>query len=779
MSSSPDDRPTALESPHPGVRFDPDAEGADDLVGVTLQGTYRLARLIGEGGMGKVYEAHHTRIAGKRFAVKVIRAEMAGSPEVRARFQREADAAASISHPNVVAVHDFGYAEDGRPYIVWEFLEGQNLGDWIKQRGWLSLELAAHIARKVTQGVAAAHAQGVIHRDLKPDNVHLIGAPPYPTVKVLDFGLSRFVETTGNSVTRTGIAMGTPSYMAPEQARGERVDQRADVYGVGAIVYTCLTGRPPFSGESVQQTMLAVMSGEPARPRSINPEIPEELELVIQRAMAANPAERFQTLEELDAAFAHFDPTERRDTPPRRQLLSVTSGRADDDEVGSARPQVVFFSALAVLCSVLGVMTLLSGVPALLGRRALSASEFWLGLAVVCGTLLTPGALLVRWFWRRLWNNSVKMLEVLPRLRGPVVGALAAYGLAVLFGRSMDAVAAQAGPAGQASGWPGLAPIHALIALIAGATIFLRRRLLESGAGRAGRMIAGPAMTVIAVVISVGLLHLSQRARLRVLGAAPVASAEPAPSASAAPPLPPPSIAPPPASVAPPAVPTATPGLVAGPRASAEEVRTATAAGVEGLLALSKRFPGDAAVLEPLVVALGSTTEGLARAMAELDTLLRIAPERASDKTLGALVVKAALSPGEASTRALDLMGSRMGSLGADMLYDLMLTSVPLRQATRERLDDPNVRKTFSPALAIAFDLRAAKSCEDRVPLLPRALEQGDSRTVSALIGMSTGAKKGCGAKKRQPCPPTCPAEAQRFRDTALTLQAKLNAKKR
>lgn len=780
MTSSPDDRPTALESPHPGVKFDPEAEIADDLVGVTLQNTYRLARLIGEGGMGKVYEAHHTRIAGKRFAVKVIRAEMAGSPEVRARFQREADAAASISHPNVVAVHDFGYAEDGRPYIVWEFLEGQNLGDWIKQRGWLPLELAAHIARKVTQGVAAAHAQGVIHRDLKPDNVHLIGPPPYPDVKVLDFGLSRFVETTGNSVTRTGIAMGTPSYMAPEQARGERVDQRADVYGVGAIVYTCLTGRPPFSGESVQQTMLAVMSGEPARPRSINPEIPEELELVIQRAMAANPAERFQTLDELDAAFAHFDPTERRDTPPRRQLLSVTTGMTEDDEVGSARPQVVFFAALALVCAVLGVMTLLSGVPALLGRRALSASEFWLGLAVVGGTLLTPGALLVRWFWRRFWNNSVKMLELLPRLRGPIVGAMASYGLVVLFGRSVDATLAHAGAsASGSSGWPGLAPIHVLIALIAGATIYLRRRLLESGTGRAVRVFAGPALTAIAVVIAAVLLHLGQRARPREAIAPLPASAEPAPSASAAP-LPPASAAPPPpASVASPPPPPANPGVAVGPRASADEVRAATAAGVEGLLALAKRFPGDPAVLEPLVIALGATTEGLARAMAELDTLLGVAPERANDKTLGSLVVKAALSPGEASTRALDLMGSRMGSLGADMLYDLMLTSVPLRQATRERLDDPRVRKTFSPALAIAFDLRAAKSCEDRLPLLARALEHGDSRTVSALIGMSTGAKKGCGAKKRQPCPPTCPAEAQRFRDTALTLQAKITAKKR
>jgi hypothetical protein len=439
----------------------------------------------------------------------------------------------------------------------------------------------------------------------------------------------------------------------------------------------------------------------------------------------------------------------------------------------------LFVAALALLTAVLGVMTVLQGLPALLGRRALSASEFWLVLAVVCGTLLTPGALLVRWFRRRFWNNSVKMLEFLPRLRGPIVGALASYGIVVLFGRSADAVAQHVGASGPGySGWPGFAPIHVLIALTAGTTIFLRRRILESDIGRFGRLFAGPVLAVAAIAVSIACLHLGQRARARGVAPPPLAAAVP----SAEPSVVPTATAagdpdPPAAPLA--MLPSPSPGIAPGPQASADDVRAASARGVEGLLELSKRFPGDPAVIEPLVIALGATAEGLPRAMSELDTLLRIDPERGRDKTVGALVVKAALSPGEASTRALDLMGTRMGSLGPDMLYDLMLTSIPLRQAARERLDDAAVRKQFSPALAVAFELRTARTCAERVPLLRRALETGDARAVSTLIGLSTAAKRGCGPKKKHACPAGCPTEAAHFRATALELQRKLNAKKR
>lgn len=775
MTSVVDDRPTVSDP------AEADAEAPDLLLGTTLQGTYELERVIGEGGMGRVYEARHTRIAAKRFAVKVIRAEMAGSPEVRARFQREADAAASITHPNVVAVHDFGYAPDGRPYLVSELLEGQALGALIDARGKLPLDLAVHIARQVARGLAAAHAEGVIHRDLKPDNVQLMGPPEAPLVKVLDFGLSRFLEATDSSVTRTGIAMGTPSYMAPEQARGERVDQRADVYGVGAILYTSLTGKPPFEGESVNQVMLAVLNGEPTRPRLLNPEIPEALELVIQRAMARDPAERFQSMEELEAALSHFDAPAREELasvnrPPRAQLLSRMGSLGDEGDVGAPRPQVLFLFGLALAAGLLGLVTTVHGLPALLGRRPLSASEFWLVLAVVVGTLLTPFVLFVRWFWRRFWNNSVKMVELVPRLRGPVVGAVAAYGAAVLLGRGVDAVArvGAAGAGAELSSWAGFGPIFVAIALIAAVTVALRRRFLESASGF-GRVLAGPVLSLGAVALSLGLLHLGLRAQARG-GSAPFAlSSRAVPAASAevevASSAPAPSVAP---AVDPPAG-----GSVPAARAPAAEVRAASERGVDALVELAKRYPGDPAVLEPLVLALGSSTEGLPRAMSELDVLFRVAPEKVQDKNLGALVVKAALSPGEASTRALDLMGSRMGSLGPDMLYDLMLTSVPLRQAARERLDDAAVQKHFSPALSIAFALRIAKTCEERVPLLPRAQQFGDSRTVATLIGLSTGAKKGCGPKKNKPCPPACPVEAPKLKETALAVQAKLNAQKR
>ncbi len=175
MASSSPERPTKLDTP--GLVDVERDEAAASLLGTTLQDTYILHRLLGEGGMGLVFEAHHTRIAGKRYAIKVLRAEMASSAEVRTRFQREADAAASIDHPNVVGVHDFGYTADGRPYIVNQYLEGLELGDFIEQQRQLSPELAVYIARQVCHALEAAHEAGVIHRDSQARE-HLPGRPP-------------------------------------------------------------------------------------------------------------------------------------------------------------------------------------------------------------------------------------------------------------------------------------------------------------------------------------------------------------------------------------------------------------------------------------------------------------------------------------------------------------------------------------------------------------------------------------------------------------------------
>lgn len=283
------------------------ADTDDEVIGKTLNNTYAVERIIGEGAMGRVYQARHTRIAQKHVAVKMMRPEYARNADVLARFQREVETAASISHPNVVAVFDVDRTQHGIPYLVSEYLEGLDLGRHLKQQKKLGLATSVHIACQLCEGLRGAHQCGVIHRDLKPHNVFLVGdfvagVPEFPFVKILDFGLSKFMDAPpGQMITEAGIVMGTPSFMPPEQAQGlgPKVDLRADVYGVGALLYTCLTGRLPFDEETPQATVLAVIGTEPPRPRELDPTIPEPVELVILRAMAKDPSLRYQDMTEL------------------------------------------------------------------------------------------------------------------------------------------------------------------------------------------------------------------------------------------------------------------------------------------------------------------------------------------------------------------------------------------------------------------------------------------------------------------------------------------------
>ena len=215
--------PAIADLPGPGVGNDdkapvsghsrswsgpPPPPDADTLLGTTLRQNYMVERIIGEGGMGRVYEARHTRIKGKRFAVKVLHAEFLRQPEVRTRFHREAEAAALIDHPNVVGVYDVDETKDGRPYLVAEFLEGEELGDMLDRVGKLSVSQTVRVVRQVCKALAAAHTHGVIHRDVKPENVFLAGSPGRSTVKVLDFGISRLEDKSARNLTKTGMVMG-------------------------------------------------------------------------------------------------------------------------------------------------------------------------------------------------------------------------------------------------------------------------------------------------------------------------------------------------------------------------------------------------------------------------------------------------------------------------------------------------------------------------------------------------------------------------------------------
>ena len=243
--------PSSLESPNPRAeRLD-----TDSRVGTVLAERYRIDSLLGEGGMGRVYAAEHV-LMRKRLAVKVLHRELTTVPEVVARFEREAMAAANIDHPNVAAATDFGKLVDGAVFLVLEYVQGRNLRDEIAA-GPLSLERALHIGRQIASALASAHALDIVHRDLKPENVMLVEKAADPDfVKVLDFGIAKVPigETqdgaSGKPITKVGMVFGTPEYMAPEQALGQAVDGRADLYALGVILYEMLAGLRPFSSKS-------------------------------------------------------------------------------------------------------------------------------------------------------------------------------------------------------------------------------------------------------------------------------------------------------------------------------------------------------------------------------------------------------------------------------------------------------------------------------------------------------------------------------------------------
>ncbi|MEI9953345.1 MAG: serine/threonine-protein kinase [Pseudomonadota bacterium] len=416
----------------------------EDLIGVTLNDTYVPERILGEGGMGRVYLARHTRIRQKRVAVKVLHPEYFGNTQVLARLQREAETAAAISHPNVVTVLDVDRTPHGLPYLVTEYLDGLDLADQLKAQGKLSATTAVHIARQLCRGLGAAHQSQVIHRDVKPQNIFLVGdfsrgLPERPSIKVLDFGLSRFSDNSDSQLTQTGCIMGTPAYMAPEQARGQAVDHRTDIYGVGVVLYTMLTGSSPFEAESPQATVLAVMNTEPPRPRSVEPTILPRLELIIERAMARDPAERYQDMATFEQALAGFEaeslagPLESTAPPAtsKKEPSIRRTPREADADVHAARPRLVLFVLAAAALMIAGAISAISGIEQAAHYHFSRVELELLSLAIV-GSSLTPALLWVLHVRRRVWDNSSRVLALLGQVRAAVIAGGSMYGLGLL-----------------------------------------------------------------------------------------------------------------------------------------------------------------------------------------------------------------------------------------------------------------------------------------------------------------------------------------------------------
>jgi serine/threonine-protein kinase len=286
-------------------RADQPAAATDALIGEVLGRTYRIVRVIADGGMARLYEAEHLRIEA-RYAVKVIHDDLSRDTDLLARFEREARAAARIHSEHVVRLVDVLRTADNRPCLVTELLDGEDLQALLDRVKKLPLTQAIPIARQICRAVADGHAVGVVHRDLKPSNVFLCKGDNGPLVKVFDFGVAKLEDD--DKLTRTDAVMGTAAYMAPEQAKSAAdAGPLADVYSTSAVLYHMITGEPPYGNVPAFSRLALVLHEEPARPRSIDPTIPDGIEAVIQHAMARDRAARIQSAVELEAQLAAFD----------------------------------------------------------------------------------------------------------------------------------------------------------------------------------------------------------------------------------------------------------------------------------------------------------------------------------------------------------------------------------------------------------------------------------------------------------------------------------------
>lgn len=305
------------------------ASAKDRLVGAVILEQYRIDGVLGDGGMGVVYSARHVRDA-RRYAVKVLRAEYSDEEDLVKRFQQEAEAVRDIRHPNIIEVFQFGTLEDGSRFFVMEYLEGRSLGQLLaaqprrpgrERRRALPEALTIHIAEQICSGLAAAHERGIVHRDMKPDNIHLIRRGEDDSfVKILDFGIAK-VQGSKSARTRTGSVFGTPHYMSPEQASGERdIDARTDIYALGVLLYEMTTGKVPFDADNLMGILTAHLYHPPVPPRE-HPEaegLSRGLEAIILKALSKRREHRYATMRDL-----------------REDLLRVSRGEAPaalDDE---------------------------------------------------------------------------------------------------------------------------------------------------------------------------------------------------------------------------------------------------------------------------------------------------------------------------------------------------------------------------------------------------------------------------------------------------------------
>ena len=270
--------------------------GGNDLVGSIIGERYHVLKKLGEGGMGQVYLAEHVKM-GRKSAVKVMNPGMVHDADAISRFNREAANASRINHPNVAGIYDFGETSDGLIYLAMEFIEGESLTSLVEKSGALPPNRAADIAKQAADGLQVAHDMGIVHRDLKPDNIMIAkNRDGSDCVKVVDFGIAKAAGAENQKVTKTGLVVGTPEYMSPEQLAGDKLDGRSDVYSLALVAFNMFTGKLPFDGESAQESMIMRLTDEPKSLAMMKPDTSwsPDVQAVMAKALQRRSADRYQ-----------------------------------------------------------------------------------------------------------------------------------------------------------------------------------------------------------------------------------------------------------------------------------------------------------------------------------------------------------------------------------------------------------------------------------------------------------------------------------------------------
>ncbi len=344
-------------------------------IGTVLADRYEILSEVGRGGMSIVYKSRQL-LMDKERAIKMLLAQLMYDQTSKKRFQREAQAAACLDHPNVIAVHDFGIAPTGQPYLVMDYLVGESLADLIKREQKIEQVRAIRIFMQACDALSHAHKKGVIHRDLKSSNIMLVeDESRKDIVKVLDFGIAKLTPSSGKmpqNLTQTGEVFGSPIYMSPEQCLGQTLDERSDIYSMGTMFYETLTGLPPLVGNTIVDTMQMHVASKPAPMESFGVKFDPELEALVFKALEKKPENRFQTMEEMYQALAKIY-SQMSDTPyvmPLGHLMQrdsrvALSNNTDLTKVAEGtvvqmqKPQLEFKWILLIVLAMLTIISLL------------------------------------------------------------------------------------------------------------------------------------------------------------------------------------------------------------------------------------------------------------------------------------------------------------------------------------------------------------------------------------------------------------------------------------